>query len=89
MGFEFGGGHGKKLAQKAAEIDRSVGALGQDFHAIAGGKNEAFIHARMLHQAAQAISQARFGNRQLLTDFHRRGEMVDADDLHAHEVTNL
>ena len=57
-----------------------------DFHPIAGGQQDAFLHARIGAEPAEGFPQAAVRHRQLLTDFHGRGLVAEPDDNDVHGV---
>ena len=83
------GTQSKILVQEALQIRAAVSRLRQHFHAITGGKNQPFIHPRMFGQAPQRIRQMRLRDRQPLSHFDRRADVIDADELQIHDCTKL
>ena len=77
------------LAQEFAQIARAILHVGDEFHAVAGGNDHALGNGGMLGQSLAGLGQARFGNRQALAHFDRRGLVIHADELESHEAINL
>src|SRR5882724_399031 len=88
MRIERGGIHPKITAQKSAQIGALLGA-GNYLDAIASGKHHAFVHAGLLHQAANRVRQLRLRHSQPLTHLKRRAVVVYADNVKVHGAINL
>src|SRR5580765_3080889 len=84
-----GGGIQAEIAtQKSAKIGCLLGA-GNHFHTVAGGKDHAFIHARLLHQTADRIRQLRLRDGKPLPHLQGCAVVVHADDVEVHGAINL
>ena len=88
MGIKRRGTHPKIAAQKSPQVGALLGT-GDHLNAVACGKHHAFIHAGLLHQAADGVRQLRFRHSQPLTHLKRSAVVVHADNVKVHGAINL
>src|SRR4029077_2707855 len=80
--------HAEIISQKAAQIGGLLNA-GDHFHAIAGRKHHALVHAGLLHQAADGVRKLGLRDSKPLTHLQGRAVVVHADDAKIHGAINL
>src|SRR4051794_30567573 len=80
--------HPKIAADESTQI-RALLSTGDYFNAVAGGKHHAFIHAGLLHKAADGVRQLRLRHSQPLTHLKRSAVVVHANDVEVHGAINL
>src|ERR1044071_3980599 len=88
VAIQGSGVQAKIAAQKSPKIGSLFGA-GEHFHPVARGKDHAFIHAGLLHQAADRVRQLRLRDSEPLTHLQRCAVVVHADDVEVHGAINL
>src|ERR1700674_1240668 len=89
VGLVIGGIKEKVVSQKSAQVSAAVSCLRPQFDTVAGAQDQTFVHAGMFRQTFQSFGKSRLRNRPPLPDFHRRGLVIDPDELKVHDWTNL